>query len=200
MRIAIVGLLLAACGGETVDPLLATFPLGPRQAALALAERFPAQVDVEGGFWKGPARDVDLVVVRSAVLELGERGSALAERDVRPWPATVSTDRADSPFLKIELLVGPGDATGIDDPRVVSVADGEVPRQTNDLSRLVWRDGGADAFTRALTGRLEGQEGKLSLSMFVRATASLSMTTGAPLPDLDGEATVTVDVPLRSYP
>lgn len=200
MRHAVVALLLVGCGGETVDPLVASFPLGPRQAALALTERFPGDVDVAGGFWKGPARDVDVVAVRSAVLELGERGSALAERDVRPWPATVSTDLADSPFLKIELLVGPADSTGVHDPRVVAVADGEVPRRTSDLSRLVWRDGGSDAFTRALTGRLEGQDGKLSVALFVRATASLTMTKGARLPDPDGEATVIVDVPLRSFP
>ena len=197
-RSFVLALVLGACGGTTVDPLLATFPLGPSQATMALAERWPESVDLEGGTWTGAAGEVDVVAVRSAVLDVGERGAELAARDVRPWPATVTADLSDGPFVKVELLVGPADASGVDDPRVVSVADGEVPRRAGDLARLVWRERGVDSFVAAMTGTLEGQGGAARVTLFLRGTASLRLAPGTALPE--GEADVTVDVPLRSYP
>lgn len=186
---------VVAGGAGAAEPLVASFQLGPEEALAALAQRFPDEMDLDAGIWTGQSREVDVVVVARDSLEVGERLLQRREQSLEPWPATVEASVSNGPFVKIELFIGPADAVGLDEEGVNSVADAEVPRRAGALRRVVWREGGVEAFSNAITRK--DSEGRLTV--FARATGSLSLSKGMPLPELGGESGVRVEWPLRFF-
>lgn len=197
----VLGLGLVGCGGEATSPLVAAFPMGPRQVRLAVFERYGSVMAPTDVQWPAsqPAVQADLTVVRSAVVEVAGPATFSA-RPLKVDPAVVSVDLDDQPVDEVELLLGPGDAASLDDPRVRSVAHGPVPRLRRENARLTWTADGAQVLAAALDGKLEGQGGKRQITLFLKGRALVRLDPGLPLPVNEAEAKITLHIPMRYAP
>ena len=196
-----LALLAVACGGETTEPLSATFPMGPRQLRLAIDQRFSDVLTPDASSWPAnePETTVDLTMVRAATLTLPS-APPFAGKALKLDPAFVSVDLDNPPVDEIELLVGPAGVTDVSDPHVQSVAHGPVPRSRKENSVLTWSANGPELLEAALEGKLDGQKGSRSLTFFLRGRSTVTLEPGQPLPGSDAEAHVALDIPLRYSP
>lgn len=191
-------LVLASCGGEVSSPLVASFPMGPRQVRTAIYERFPDVLGPEESNWPTWAApvDVELMIVRSAVVPVDGAVDISAHSPVVE-PALLSVDLDAMPVDAVELLVGPGDAVDLNDERVRPIAHADVPKDRRENARLVFSFHGPTLLAKALSGTWAEQAGDKRVTLFLRGRALVSLRPGQQLPVSEADAHVLIDIPLR---
>jgi hypothetical protein len=192
-----VAVALAACGGETITPVSASFPLGARELRAALGERFAATLTPEDETWPedAPALEVELKVVRGAIVDVSAAQARLQGREIKTWPATLRIEGGANPLEQVELLGGPADAAGVESEGVELLALGQPLAEG---APLVWTEDGAGWLGRALQGALPLQEGRATFTLFLRGRARVALVPGGALPSGGAESRVVVSVPVRS--
>lgn len=199
---ACVGAAMAACGGETTQPLRATFPLGPADVRLGISRQYPQTLAPEAAFWpaSAPALVTDIVVVSDTLIDIGARGETLAGKTLKLDPSTLSVDLADSPIEAVELYLAPVDVTTVGDGREVLLAHAAVPRLPSVQTQFTWTEQGPQVFADALQGRLGETTGATSFVLLLKGIASVSLVPSEPLPVGTKAGKLMLEIPLRYSP